>query len=86
MVFYESYYRAAQKLTSGKRLQFYDAIFAFSFDDLDPKLKGEVALAFELVKPVLEKSRKFSDAGKKGVEAKKKQAGLASPLAKPAIY
>ena len=68
--FYESFYKAAQRLrATGTRCRFYDIICQYALFECVPeldKLPDSVALAFELVRPHLDTSRRRAAAGQKG--------------------
>lgn len=84
--FYESFYKALSRIRKGAdRAKAYDAIVLFALYGEEPdvdSLPESVAIAYELVRPTLEASRKKSEAGRRGgsstdgskAEAKQKQA------------
>ncbi len=83
--FYESFYKALSRIRKGAdRAKAYDAIVLFALYGEEPdvdSLPESVAIAYELVRPTLEASRRKSEAGRKGgssadgskAEAKQKQ-------------
>jgi len=51
MILPANFYEAAQNLEKDKRLAFYDAIFRFAFEDIEPVIEEPVLKAmFELAK------------------------------------
>ena len=51
MIFPANFYKAAQNLEKDKRLDFYDAIFQFAFEDAEPIFEDPIfKTIFELVK------------------------------------
>lgn len=75
--FYESFYKAVQRIRDIEvRAAAYDVICAYALygemPDLDT-LPDAVALAFELIKPNLDASRKKAESGKRGGMAGNKQ-------------
>lgn len=68
--FYKSFYRAASRIKDPmSRLNFYDAVCAYALESTEPDLDSvpdSVALAFELLKPVLDKARSKAENGAKG--------------------
>lgn len=75
--FYESFYKALARIRKGAdRATAYDIIVRYALYGEEPDLDSlpdTVAIAFELVLPMLEASKRKSDAGKKGGESKRKQ-------------
>lgn len=67
--FFESYYVAAMAMDSDKeRLQFYDAICRYAFLDEEPQRipsDSKLFMAFELVRPNIDKSLKIYNTNKK---------------------
>ena len=88
--FYESFYKALARIRKGAdRAKAYDIIVRFALYGEEPELESmpeSVAIAYELVRPTLEASRRKSEAGRKGgsnymrskPEAKQKQTGSKS--------
>lgn len=67
--FFESYYRAAEDLSQEQKLTFYNAIFAYMFDDIEPDFTEQFLIfAWKLILPNLDKTKKLSKSGKKGRE------------------
>ena len=81
---YESIYKSLQRIRNKKdRADAYDAICAYALYNTDPNLETSsdaVAIAFELIRPVLDSARKKSESGKQG-GSKTKQDG-SKPKAK----
>ena len=75
--FYESFYRAAQRIKNkAHRCQFYDIVAEYALNGIEPNvdsLPDSVAIAFELSKPNLDASRKKAKSGKKGGSAKQSE-------------
>lgn len=74
---WHSYIEAARMLSDADRLAYYDALFDYGFDGIEPELDGIPAAMFLLTKPNLDKSISKSEAGAIGgaskPEAKRKQ-------------
>lgn len=74
---WHSYIEAARMLSDADRLAYYDALFDYGFDGIEPELTGIPAAMFLLTKPNLDKSISKSEAGAIGgaskTEAKRKQ-------------
>ena len=74
---WHSYIEAARMLSDADRLAYYDALFDYGFDGIEPELTGIPAAMFLLTKPNLDKSISKSEAGAVGgaskPEAKRKQ-------------
>lgn len=72
--FYESFYKALSRIRKdADRAKAYDAITRFALYGEEPELDDlpdNVAIAFELVRPNLEASRRKAEAGRKGGESK----------------
>jgi hypothetical protein len=66
IVFYRSFYEAIQDLPSEQQAQAYNAIFAYSLDETEPKLSGVVSTVFKLIKPQLDANQKRYTNGNKG--------------------
>jgi hypothetical protein len=76
--FYDSFYRALSRIKKkADRADAYDAIVTYAltgvYPDLD-KLPDAAAIAFEVIKPNLDASRKKAASGKQGGKAKKQTA------------
>lgn len=60
--FFRNYYEAINdpenELTEEEQGRLYNAIFAYMFEDKEPELKGACRIAFNLMRPALEKSRR----------------------------
>lgn len=58
--FFKNYYDAITDpdngLTAEEQGELYNAIFAYMFEDVLPSLKGACRMAFNLIKPSLDKS------------------------------
>lgn len=63
--FYLSFEKAIEHLTDGDQLLLYRAISRFSLFGEEPKLEGFAAMGWELIKPILVKSRTKSENGSK---------------------
>lgn len=72
-MFFESYYRAAQKLSDEDRLKLYDGLCSFAFDGLYPEHDSNsmLGMAFTLAFPNVEKSVKQAENALKGGRPKK---------------
>jgi len=69
--FFESYYTAVQALDKETKADYYDAIFKFMFEGIEPLNASPMVTAlFSLTKPTLENSLKKQNAGKRGGERK----------------
>ena len=81
---YESIYKSLQRIRNKKdRADAYDAICAYALYNQEPTLEtasDAVAIAFELIRPVLDSARKKAESGKQG-GSKTKQDG-SKPKAK----
>lgn len=81
---YESIYKSLQRIRNKKdRADAYDAICAYALYNTEPNLEtasDAVAIAFELIRPVLDSARKKAESGKQG-GSKSKQDG-SKPKAK----
>lgn len=81
---YESVYKSLQRIRNKKdRADAYDAICAYALYNTEPNLEtasDAVAIAFELIRPVLDSARKKAESGKQG-GSKSKQDG-SKPKAK----
>lgn len=68
--FYKSFYRAASRIKDPMaRLTFYDTVCSYALESKEPDLDSvpdSVALAFELLQPVLDKARSKAENGAKG--------------------
>ena len=67
---YESIYKSLQRIRNKKdRADAYDAICAYALYNQEPSLEtasDAVAIAFELIRPVLDSARKKAESGKQG--------------------
>ena len=72
--FYDSFAIAAKKLKSKQaRCEFYDAICDYALHETEPDLEtisDAAAMGYELVKPILDASRRKAKSGQKGGSAK----------------
>lgn len=68
--FYKSFYRAASRIKDPMaRLTFYDTVCSYALESKEPDLDSvpdSVALAFELLQPILDKARSKAENGAKG--------------------
>ena len=75
--FFRNYYEAINDpendLTEEEQGRLYNAIFAYVFNDEEPNLKGACRLAFNMIKPSLDKSKRNSQnaTGNSGKEERK---------------
>lgn len=88
ITFFESYYEAAQLMEPEERTDFYQSMFAYVFDGVEPVLDGRVQqIAWLLVKPNLESSLKKQEVGSLGgrpkSDAKTKGESVGKPSKKP---
>ena len=76
--FYESFYCALKRIKSKSvRCDAYDALCEYALNGTEPdlaKLSDSVAIAFELVRPTLDASRRKAENGKKGGSKKQTEA------------
>ena len=76
--FYDSFYRALSRIKKkADRADAYDAIVTYALTGVEPdldKLPDAAAIAFEVIKPNLDASRKKAASGKQGGKAKKQAA------------
>lgn len=61
--FFRNYYEGMSKLSPEDRLQMYDAIMAYMFDNTEPELQGTLAVIFDFIRPNLDTSKKRSVSG-----------------------
>ena len=77
--FYDSFYRAVSRIRkAADRALAYDAICAYALTGELPdtdKLPDSVAIAFEMIKPNLDASRRKAESGKRGGESKQSANG-----------
>ena len=66
VVFYRSFYEAAQKLSKTERLRFYDAFFAYALNGEVPENLGASWALFTMAKPLVDKNNQRFENGKKG--------------------
>ena len=82
---YESIYKSLQRIRNKKdRADAYDAICAYALYNQEPNLEtasDAVAIAFELIRPVLDSARKKAESGKQG-GSKQKAKGKQTPREK----
>ena len=73
--FYDSFYRAVSRIKKkADRADAYDAIVAYALMGEEPdmdKLPDAAAIAFEVIRPNLDASRRKAASGKQGGKAKK---------------
>ena len=71
--FFESYYRAAQKLPEEEKLAFYEGLCALVFDGEFPEVApgSSADMAYTVILPHVEKSIEMSERGKKGGRPRK---------------
>lgn len=76
VLFYRSFYDAAQLMGDDDRLALYDAVMGYCFSGDEGDLSGVVAVAFALIKPQIDaNSRKYAN-GKKGGRPQAKTSGF----------
>ena len=67
--FFENYYRAIKdpenELTEVEQGRLYNAIFAYMFENREPELKGACKMAFNLIRPALDRSKRNGKNGSK---------------------
>lgn len=65
MAFYTSYYETAKKIPSdNERLEFYDSIFMYVFEEIKPSIKSPIVdLAITAIRPFIEADLKRKHAG-----------------------
>lgn len=72
MVFHESFYDAIRLLPDDKRLEAYDAVMGYEFEDNEPEtLSWEVEMVFTIIKPLLDATKAKREGGKKGGRPRK---------------
>ena len=76
IVFYKSFYEAIQKIPEEEQLKLYNAIFSYSFTEIEPEIEDGIAKAmFILIKPNIDSANARYKAsvenGKKGGRPKK---------------
>ena len=75
--FFKNYYDAITDpdngLTAEEQGELYNAIFAYMFEDILPSLKGACRMAFNLIKPSLDKSKARSAARSKEEETEPRE-------------
>lgn len=83
--FYESFYNALCRIKKKTdRADAYDMICAYALHQIDPDLENAsdaVAIAFELLRPVLDKAKEKAESGKQG--ASKREANREQTASKP---
>ena len=72
--FYDSFYHSISKLPKYKQLEAYQNLIRYALFQEEPKdLKGILAVAFTVQKPILDTARRNAIAGAKGGKANRKQ-------------
>lgn len=83
--FYESFYSALSRIKKKTdRADAYDMICAYALHQIEPDLESAsdaVAIAFELLRPVLDKAKEKAESGKQG--ASKREANRKQTASKP---
>lgn len=71
--FFESYYRAAQKLPEDERLAFYEGLCRLAFDGVFPEYEpgSKTDMAYTVILPHIQKSIDMSERGKMGGRPRK---------------
>lgn len=85
--FYESFARALSCIRKkADRADAYDAICNYALYGAEPEetVADSVRIAFELIRPMLDSSRRKSESGKRGGESARKEAGE-DPAEKPPV-
>ena len=85
--FFKNYYDAINDpdngLTAEEQGELYNAIFAYMFEDILPSLKGASRMAFNLIKPSLDKSKVRSAARSKEEETEPREEETGTNEIKP---
>lgn len=71
-VFYRSFFEALQDVPIEERACIYDAICAYSLNDIEPKLTGMQLAIFKLIRPNIDSNKRKYENGKKGASFGKK--------------
>ena len=72
--FYDSFYHSISKLPKYKQLEAYNNLIRYALFQEAPKdLKGILAVAFTVQRPILDTARRKAIAGAKGGKANRKQ-------------
>ncbi len=71
-VFYRSFFEALQDVPIEERAYIYDAICAYSLNDIEPKLTGMQLAIFKLIRPNIDSNKRKYENGKKGASFGKK--------------
>ena len=71
-VFYRSFFEALQDVPIEDRACIYDAICAYSLNDIEPKLTGMQLAIFKLIRPNIDSNKRKYENGKKGASFGKK--------------
>ena len=66
--FFRSFFEGVYGLPSKDRLSFYEAIFNYALNGIEPSLNKNLQAMFLMIRPVLDKSRKMWENGCKGAE------------------
>lgn len=66
LTIFRSYVEAAKMMGDAERLAFYDGLFDYALDGVEPEFDGMAKMAFLLCKPYMDTSKKLSEAGAKG--------------------
>lgn len=73
IIFYRSFAEAAKNITDYDRLEFYDALFGYAFDNKEPENISGVAMAlFTIAKANIDANNRKAESGKKGGRPKEK--------------
>jgi hypothetical protein len=65
-IFYKSFYDAIKELEPAQQGEVYNAIFEFTFNEVEPELTGFSKVVFTLIKPQLIANQKRYESGTKG--------------------
>ena len=71
-VFYRSFFEALQDVPTEERSCIYDAICAYSLNDVEPELTGMQLAIFKLIRPNIDANKRKYENGKKGANFGKK--------------
>lgn len=71
-VFYRSFFEALQDVPIEERACIYDAICAYSLNDIEPKLTGMQLAIFKLIRPNIDSNKRKYENSKKGASFGKK--------------
>ena len=67
-VFYRSFYDGIKAMPKKMRLELFEAVFDYTFYDVQPELEGMTAALFSVMKPQIDANNERYENGKKGAE------------------